>query len=397
MIDRARAGYLGIATTLGTATAVALGLYGRFVHPLPAWLPAFLVLLLPLWGAPLLSPRAWRGRALPWKDPLTLGAYLALAWLFFFLVCLLLLRGLDLLLALPAALGRALPPLAFLARLGGLVPSPPADLLLALGMGGAATLWGVLEASWIRVVTVTLRSSRIPPETGRLRVVQISDLHLGLLHDLRFLRRLARTLRRLKPDLLVSTGDLVDGSLVGQEDVADLLRQVRPRLGALAVTGNHEFYAGLEEALAFHRRCGFRVLRDEAVRVGPLWVVGVDDPGGSYGPFAPRGDEEALLEGCGAGAKRPYVLFLKHRPVVRRGSLGRFDLMLSGHVHSGQVFPWSLLARSAYRYARGLKRLRGAGKGSYLYVSAGTGTWGPPVRFLAPPEVTVFDLYPKRR
>ena len=398
MIERARAGYLGILGTVALGVAAVLGVYGRFVHPLPGlpW-PLLLVPLGALLTVPLFPPSSWKGRLRPWKDPLTLGAYLLLAGLFFFLAFLLSLRGLNLLLHPPGLLGRLFFPLSLLAPLGRLLPAPPGDLLLALGLATAATLWGVVEAAWVRVVRVTLRSPRIPPGTERLRVVQISDLHLGLIHDLRFLHRLVRKIRLLKPDLLVSTGDLVDGSLEGQEDVADLIREIRPRLGALAVTGNHEFYAGLEEALAFHRRCGFRVLRDAAVRVGPLWVAGVDDPGGKYGPTAPRADEEGLLEGWGEGGRRPYVLFLKHRPVVRRGTLGRFDLMLSGHVHGGQVFPWNLLARSAYRYARGLKRLRGAGRGAFLYVSAGTGTWGPPVRLFAPPEVTVFDLFPAKR
>ena len=152
------------------------------------------------------------------------------------------------------------------------------------------------------------------------------------------------------------------------------------------MTGNHEFYAGLAQALAFTTRAGFRVLRGEAVTMpGVMNVVGVDDPSGPGYGSSSKGERE-LLSGEKNGM---FTLFLKHRPSVGKESLGLFDLQLSGHLHGGQIFPFRYLTRLFYPFVEGLYRLPG---GRSLYVSRGSGTWGPPIRFLAPPEVTIIDV-----
>jgi predicted MPP superfamily phosphohydrolase len=168
-----------------------------------------------------------------------------------------------------------------------------------------------------------------------------------------------------------------------------MLHEITPSLGKFAVTGNHEFYAGIDQALAFTAAAGFRVLRGEAVPVGDyLTVAGIDDPAGARREGAPLPDEVPLL----AKAQRNrFLLLLKHQPRIRPGAVGLFDLQLSGHVHKGQIFPFNLLTWLSYRIRCGLTELEG---GSRLYTSRGTGTWGPPIRFLAPPEVTVITLTP---
>jgi hypothetical protein len=172
----------------------------------------------------------------------------------------------------------------------------------------------------------------------------------------------------------------------GRDGLTALLRDVRPRFGKFAVTGNHELYVGSGQALSFLRDAGFTVLRGEAVTIsGMLSVVGVDDPAfGGKGEVAIQ--EQEVLE---RGPRDRFVLLLKHRPVIMSESRGRFDLQLSGHVHQGQIFPFGLLTRIAFPLPPGLSFLA---EGGAVYVSRGTGTWGPPIRFLAPPEVTVFRL-----
>lgn len=277
--------------------------------------------------------------------------------------------------------------------------SPPATerpscglvLLAAL----AASLYGFYEAGRIRTERLTITTPRLPPSVGRIRVVQISDVHLGLIVGEERLERILAVVRRERPHILVSTGDLLDGRLSRQEGsgrylkLASMLAAVTPPSGMFAVTGNHEFYAGLEQSLEVTKRADFRVLRNESVQLdNGLVISGCDDPAGRRMPLPPPpGPSEAgLLRSLPPDRFR---LHLKHRPEVEPGTAGLFDLQLSGHTHHGQLFPFFLLTRLSYPLADGTRILAG---GSLIHTSRGSGTWGPPIRFLAPPEVTVIDI-----
>ncbi len=261
----------------------------------------------------------------------------------------------------------------------GLFPVVSLTVVCILGFGG-------FEARHIRKETVRLETSKLPPGVDRIRIVQVSDIHFSTINNEYFAEEVAGLLKSLNPDILVSTGDLIDRGLFDRRRVADLLRNLETPLGKYAVAGNHEFYAGLDDALNFTERAGFRVLRNEAVRVhGLVTVVGVDDPAGARMGLPPPDEKGAFSEVRGD----LYTLLLKHRPRVNSDTVGRFDLQLSGHTHDGQIFPFKLVTAIFYPYIRGFFSLA---EGGALYVSRGTGTFGPPVRFLAPPEVTVIDL-----
>jgi predicted MPP superfamily phosphohydrolase len=168
-----------------------------------------------------------------------------------------------------------------------------------------------------------------------------------------------------------------------------MLAGISPQYGMYAVLGNHEYYAGLQNSLDFLRRAGFRVLRKEQAKIAEcLTIAGVDDPTGARWGDAGGSDEKGLLA---SPIQHRFTILLKHRPAVHPESRGRFDLQLSGHVHKGQIFPFNLLTWFFFPVSAGLNQLD---DGSRLYVSRGTGTWGPPIRFLAPPEITVIDLMP---
>lgn len=248
--------------------------------------------------------------------------------------------------------------------------------------------YGYVDAKNIRIETITIKTPKIPASAGRLRIVQISDVHLGLIIGEERLRNILSRVNEAGPDILVSTGDLVDGQISDDmQGLAEMLSRFNPRYGKYAITGNHEFYAGLEQAIAFTRKSGFRILRNEAVDIGGvLTIAGVDDR--AVRPLAATSDgaEQAMLSRL---PREKFTLLLKHRPLVNRGSAGLFDLQLSGHVHRGQIFPFSILTKLYYPVHAGLADLD---SGSRLYVSRGTGTWGPPIRFLSPPEITVIDL-----
>jgi hypothetical protein len=169
--------------------------------------------------------------------------------------------------------------------------------------------------------------------------------------------------------------------------LAAMLAELNPPLGKFAITGNHEFYAGIGQSERFLKAAGFTLLRNERLNVAEqLYIVGVDDPAVRRRNQTKGDDEESLLAGL---SRERFTLLLKHRPTVETESLGKFDLQLSGHTHGGQIFPFHLITRLFYPREDGLHRLE---KGSVLYISRGTGTWGPPMRFLSPPEVTVFEL-----
>lgn len=240
----------------------------------------------------------------------------------------------------------------------------------------ALTAYGHFEASHLRIERIDIATPKLA--TGKVTIAQISDLHLGLIRNERFLADVVAQLQALKPDIVVATGDIVDREGDNFVALARLFRGYRPPLGAYAVTGNHERYAGLNGSLRFIEDAGFRVLHDTSVRTGGIVLIGLDDP-------AAQGDIHAAAPPQ-TGAD-DYVVLLKHQPVV--ADAPRFDLQLSGHVHGGQIFPFGYLPRLVYGYDTGLTRLA---DGRRLYISRGTGTWGPPIRLFAPPEITLITL-----
>lgn len=275
----------------------------------------------------------------------------------------------------------------------GWISSSPAPVLLsprpaffaASGLALLICIYGYWSALSIRTERLRIETAKLPPGIDSLRIVQISDVHLGLIVRRDRLRKIVDIVKAEKPDVFISSGDLVDAQINHLDGLTDLLREVDPRYGKFAVTGNHEYYAGIKQALDFTRASGFKLLKGEAVTSGPINIVGVSDPAGQQ-MGVERARPEAPL--FAALAKNRFTLFVKHRPVIDPESAGLFDLQLSGHTHKGQIYPFRYVSMLAYPLNAGMFKL----PGSLLYVSRGTGTWGPPVRFLSPPEVTVIEL-----
>jgi predicted MPP superfamily phosphohydrolase len=250
--------------------------------------------------------------------------------------------------------------------------------LLALALLG----YGFAEARQIRVEKVNIATPKLA--SGHVTIAQISDLHLGIMLGDRFLEHIVAKLRELKPDIVVATGDIVDGQGDNLDALARDFHSYTPPLGAYAVTGNHEYYVGLENSLRFLRNAGFTVLRGESAKAGGIVLVGVDDP------TAARTAQEARVDASRALAsvnKDDFIVLLKHQPVVDNDT--PFDLQLSGHIHGGQIFPFAYLTWLSYKVHTGLTELT---NGRRLYVSRGAGTWGPPIRLFAPPEITLITI-----
>jgi predicted MPP superfamily phosphohydrolase len=259
-------------------------------------------------------------------------------------------------------------------------------MLIVVSLG----MWSAFSAWQIGLDRVSLQTAKLPARLERLKIVQISDLHLGMMVGERRLKRIVELVHEAEPDVVVCTGDLVDAKMDDLNHLADMLAQIRPPLGKFAVLGNHEFYAGVAQSKRFLEAAGFKVLRNQPYRLdGVLTIVGVDDPAGSRhkGNRAAEQKEAALLSEVDS---QEFTLLLKHRPLVAPASQGRFDLQLSGHTHGGQIFPFTLITAFFYTNQTGLASLD---KNSLLYVSRGAGTWGPPMRLLAPPQVTLIELH----
>jgi predicted MPP superfamily phosphohydrolase len=280
--------------------------------------------------------------------------------------------------------------LIFRNDVGALLPSARTLFLVPAIVALGMVLYGCFEARSIRSEFLVIHSPKIPKEAGRIRIVQISDVHVGVMVRGRYLADILRKVREAEPDLLVSTGDFVDGQGNDLSEAAAQLREIRPRYGKFAVTGNHEFYTGIDKALDFTARAGFTTLRGGVATVASVVdLVGVDDPGRHGLGFQGRPSDREVLTLANGGR---FTIFLKHQPLLEKESVGAFDLQLSGHTHKGQIFPFSLITRLVFPYHAGSYRLA---NGALLHVNRGTGTWGPPVRFLSPPEITVIDLMPE--
>jgi uncharacterized protein len=251
--------------------------------------------------------------------------------------------------------------------------------LLALALLG----YGLVAAKQIQIEEVKITTPKL--SSGKVTIAQISDLHLGVMLGDQFLDHVIAKLHELQPDIVVATGDLLDGQGDDLDALAKRFRSLHPPRGLFAITGNHEYFAGLQPSLRFLRNAGFTVLRGEAVATGGIILVGIDDH--TAGAVLHQEIRLDTRDALASFTRNDFIVLLKHQPLVDRDI--PFDLQLSGHIHGGQIFPFGLLPRLIYGVRSGLTRLD---DGRWLYVSRGTGTWGPPVRIFAAPEITLITI-----
>ncbi len=249
-------------------------------------------------------------------------------------------------------------------------------------------IWWGLSKMAVREVEIPL--AQLPAEMDGFQVAHLSDLHLDLVHGKRWLDSVVRKTNSLRPDLIVITGDLAEGSVRQFRQEVGPLKHLSAPNGVFFVTGNHEYFHDLDGWLTLLGSFGIRVLRNERVAIGngeaKLDLAGVDDHDGArispgHGPDLPK-----ALQDRDTG--RPIVL-LAHQPRIidEAAELG-VDLVLSGHTHGGQIWPFSYLVYLQQPFVRGLKKRNG----TTLYVSSGTGFWGPPMRLGTTAEIGLITL-----
>jgi uncharacterized protein len=310
-------------------------------------------------------------------------AYLWMALIFLFFCSSLVIDIVNLALRVPAWLGAQGGP--FLLR----VP-PRLSFALSLSLSALICVYGYFDAQNIRTERLVFATDRLPKGIDKVTIAQISDVHLGLIVRCDRMVSILEVVKAAKPDIFVVTGDLVDAQINNLPGLRELLQDINTKYGKFAITGNHEYYAGLDKSLEFLRHSGLTVLRGESKDLGVIQIAGVDDRAAIQTKTGtPASDREALAR---TDRSKKFVLFLKHQPHPDPDAVGMYDLMLSGHTHKGQIWPFTYISQRAHPLHAGRYDI---GKGSVVYTSRGTGTWGPPIRFLAPPEVTVIEVVRK--
>ena len=259
-------------------------------------------------------------------------------------------------------------------------------------LAALATLAGFVNARRrARIRRVDVPITGLPPALHGFSIVQISDLHVGPTIKRDYMDRIVDAVNGLGADMIAVTGDLVDGSVRDLARDTEPLSRLSARHGAFFVTGNHEYYSGVHAWIAELRRLGLSVLMNEHVvlrHAGESVVVaGVTDYMAGYFDPAHRSDPAVALSGAPGEARLRLLLAHQPRSALSAAPAG-FDLQLSGHTHGGQFFPWNFVVRLFHPYSAGLHR-----EGTlWVYISRGTGYWGPPKRLGAPSEITYLRL-----
>ena len=344
--------------------------------PPPAQIGAALVLVF-LLLTPLLLFRLRSRPHLAWlTDPLAWVAYLGMG---FFIVCstLLILRDiggllLDLVYPIDATLNASI---------------DLATFVLTLVMAG----YGCYQARRTPAVRqVDVPIANLPNALVGLRIVQISDLHVGPTIKAPFVERVVARVNELQPDLIVFTGDLADGTVERLATHTASLAELTAPLGLYFCTGNHEYYSGVESWTEQARRLGFDVLVNESRQIdcgsGRIVLAGVTDfSAGELVPDHASDPAKALAASDGADVR----ILLAHQPrSIEAASQANCHLQLSGHTHGGQFVPWKYVVSLQQPYVAGLHKFRD----TWIYIHRGTGYWGPPLRLGVPSEIAVLTL-----
>ena len=254
-----------------------------------------------------------------------------------------------------------------------------------------ATLLGLYNARKPpRVKKVDIPLKDLPPALHGFKIAQISDMHIGPTIKRPAMKYVVATINRLEVDAVAITGDLVDGNVYELSRHVAPLAGLRSRHGTFFVTGNHEYYSGVHPWLKYLPTLGVRVLLNEHVILlhhhAPIVLAGVTDFSAASYDTSHRTDVALAITGAPRAAVK---VLLAHQPrSAAAAEAAGFDLQISGHTHGGQFVPWNFFVRLQQPFTAGLHRVNDM----LVYISRGTGYWGPPIRLGSPSEITLLRL-----
>jgi uncharacterized protein len=274
--------------------------------------------------------------------------------------------------------------------------TPPQEIeakqIIALVMAGSVVVIvaaGHINARSLRIKILDLTIPKNSHPMKTLNIVAVSDIHLGTIICRARLEKIVEMINGLDPDLVLLPGDVVDEDLgpVIKQNLGETLRKITSRFGVIAITGNHEYIGGVDEACRYLVDHGVTMLRDQTVRINEsIYVVGREDRTLNR----TGGKKRKSLEELMASVERSLpVILLDHQPFrLEEAEAQGIDLQVSGHTHHGQLWPFNFITKRVYELSWGYKR-----KGTtHIYVSCGVGTWGPPVRTGNRPEIVNIRL-----
>jgi len=255
---------------------------------------------------------------------------------------------------------------------------------ITLSLLAVILAWSVYQGRKVPVIKeITVPFKNLPPALEGFRIAQISDMHVDSTWKLRQFSGIVDEINAAKPDLVLVTGDLIDPGITCASTLHELTGKIKSRLGLFGSLGNHEYYYGLERSMACYKDFGIKLLHNESADLDGLRLIGLGD---IHTEHLSEQNVAAILKKAG---DRKFTILMSHQPVFYKTIAGAGDyLVLSGHTHKGQIFPFHIFVKLFYPYFYGLYHLNN----SAFYVTSGAGTWGPALRWLAPSEVPVITL-----
>ncbi len=274
-------------------------------------------------------------------------------------------------------------------RAGGFNFSRPWLAGIIFGLALVYSAYGFWNSFNPRIKDISVNLNNLPPDWRGAKVVQLSDVHLGQIYGPAFMERMAAEVNAQDPDLILITGDLFDGMDGDLSRFIGPLKQLKAKKGIYFVTGNHETYLGVSDALRVLNEANIKVLNDQFVSLDGLQIVGISYPTQEEITGASKNTQEIISGLAGFDKNKPSIL-LHHAPTnVDQAKAAGISFQLSGHTHKGQIFPIDLITWAIYgKYYYGLNI-----EGDFsIYTTNGQGTWGPPMRTGNRPEIPVFVL-----
>jgi len=282
----------------------------------------------------------------------------------------------------------------FLTFLPAFVRSNPAQTNFTLGIVSIVIVFIIIAVGRINAINPHIREisidiSKKNEYTKEFTIAMVSDIHLGAVVGQKRLRKMIRMIDDIKPDLILFAGDVIDedpGSLI-QKDLGNCLKDLQAPLGVYAITGNHEYIGGVDKAVHYLEKHNITLLRDSVVTLpNGITIIGREDLDSRRFNGKQRKSILELIKDINPGS--PTIL-LDHQPSNLHDAIdNNIDLQLSGHTHHGQLWPFNAITSKIFRISFGYEKIRN----THVYVSCGFGTWGPPIRTTARPELVKINL-----